>query len=200
MPAVNDHTLHPEAAGLERRRLLGPLLDRSGPGAVVVIAPPGSGKTTLLASAAAAAQHAGQRTVWCAAEPEDRVGRTFLAHLTRGLADACAVDLGQPADVPALLDALPGPAAPVTVYVDDAHELEGGPAQEQLETLVRRRPPGLRIVVGTRRPLRLNTPRLSSPGSSSSSTARRCGSAPGRSRSSSGWCTASRSRPRARPP
>ncbi|WP_148572906.1 BTAD domain-containing putative transcriptional regulator [Nocardioides caldifontis] len=160
MPAVQDHSHHPDATGLERRRLLEPLLDPDGPGAIVVMAPPGSGKTTLLASAAAAAEADGQATAWCPVEVEDRVAATFLTRLAGGLARACGAPLGSPAGVPELLDAVAGTRRPVTVYVDDAHELEGSPAQEHLEALVRRRAAGVRVVVGTRRPLRLNTPRM----------------------------------------
>lgn len=162
MPAVTDQkSHHPESAGLERRRLLTPLLDTSGPGAVVVLAPPGSGKTTLMSSAAAAVQEAGQHAVWCSVGPEERAGRNFLAHLTRGLTVVCGTELGRPRSVPELLDAVLEVGAPaLTVYVDDAHELESGPGREQLESLVRRRPQGLRVVVGTRRPLSFNTPRL----------------------------------------
>jgi DNA-binding SARP family transcriptional activator len=162
MPAVNDQKLHrPDATGLERRRLLAPLLDEAGPGAVVVLAPPGSGKTTLMASAAAAAQESGQRTVWCSVGTEDRAGASFLTHLTRGLALACGAELGRPRRVPDLLDAvIASGTSRLTVYVDDAHELDGGPARDHLEALVRWHPRGLRVVVGTRRPLSLNTPRL----------------------------------------
>jgi DNA-binding SARP family transcriptional activator len=162
MPGVTDLKLRrPDAHGLVRPRLLTPLLDESGPGIVVVVAPAGSGKTTLLARAASVAERTGQRPAWCPLGPEDRSGPAFLARLARSLALACGADLAAPRDVPELLDAVMGTGVTrLAVYVDDAHELEGGTGQQQLEELVRWRPEEVRLLVGTRRPLSVNTPRL----------------------------------------
>ncbi len=161
----------PAPVGLERPRLSAPLRSveqaRSSqappapaPGIVVVIAPPGSGKTTLLALASGGVS----ASAWCTAGPEDRSGHVFLDHLTGALDAAAGRDLGRPRSVMELVEAWEGPAsggaASTLLVVDDAHELTGGPAEEALAALLRWRPVGLRIAVGTRRPLSLNTSRL----------------------------------------
>ena len=157
MSVIIDAKLHrPAAVGLVRRRLYAPLQEETGPGVVTVLAPPGSGKTTLLALAAAQ-----RRTAWCTAGPEDRSGPGFLGHLARSLSRSLGVDVGQPESAAALVGAVSelGQGS-VLLVIDDIHELAGGPAERQLAELIRWRPAGLRIALGTRRPLAVNTERL----------------------------------------
>lgn len=157
MTGVIDAKLdRPPAAGLTRSRLIRVLTDPDGPGVVVVIAPPGSGKTTLLARAAGST-----RSAWCTAGPEDRTGTGFLEHLTRALARSLGTDLGRPETAAQLVDAFSAvDPPPVLLALDDVHELHGAPAAAQLGELLRWRPRRLRVALGTRHPLELNTPRL----------------------------------------
>lgn len=146
----------PPVTGLTRTRLLSVLTAPDGPGIVVVIAPPGSGKTTLLSRAAAAT-----RSAWCTVGPEDRSGSGFLQHVTRALTLTLDRDLGAPGSVTQLIDAFVAADPPtVLLALDDVHELRGAPAAAELGDLLRWRPRRLRIAVGTRHPLDINTPRL----------------------------------------
>jgi len=151
----------PVPKGLDRLRLSTPLRTDSGASVVIVLAPPGSGKTTLLAFAAADLP----AVAWCTAGPEDRSGQGFLDHLARSLSVATGFDLGRPRSAGELVDSLGSSLATrapcgALLVVDDVHELAGGAGESQLDDLLRWRPAGLRIVLGTRRPLRLNLPRL----------------------------------------
>jgi len=159
VPGIVDAKLHrPEPVGLPRPRLLAPLVEEDGPGVVVVIAPPGSGKTTLLARAVALSP---RRTAWYSAGPEDRSGPGFLEHVKQAVSVALGTDVGPASTAADLLTALEsGPAESLMLVLDDVHELEGGPAEAELSDLLRWRPQRMRIVLGTRRPLAANTPRL----------------------------------------
>lgn len=137
---------------------MAPLVADDAPGVVVVIAPPGSGKTTLLSRAAASSPG---RTGWYTAGPGERGGSDFVRRLARVAGDALDVDLGEPeaaTELATSLDALSD--RPVLLVLDDVHELEGCPAEQQLADLLRARPRHVRVALGTRRPLASNTPRL----------------------------------------
>lgn len=159
MSGVIDSKLHrPAASGLTRPRLIDPLVQDGGPGVAVVIAPPGAGKTTLLARAAAATSGP---VAWCCIGPEDRSGPGFLAHVARSLMLDPGPESALPQDVSELLVAHPaGAGVPMSLFLDDVHELVGGTAEGHLADLLRWRPDNLRVVLGTRRPLSVNTPRL----------------------------------------
>jgi len=159
MAQVIDAKLHcPDPTGLVRSRLVDPLIAEDGPGVVLVIAPPGAGKTTLLARAAESVTRV---PAWCSVGPEDRSSAGFLAHVVRSTSVAARVDVGNPSSAVELLEALSRAGArPVTLVLDDVHELEGSPAEAALSDLVRWGPPQVRLLVGTRRPLAANTPRL----------------------------------------
>ena len=148
---------HPAPTGLVRPRLRAPLEVSCGPGVVMVIAPPGSGKTTLLALVSAETR----LSAWCTTGPEDRSGPGFLGHVARSMSLALGSDIGQPDSAASLIDVLDAATTPpMLLVIDDVHELIGGPAEVQLAELLRWRPPGLKIALGTRRQLSVNTPRL----------------------------------------
>lgn len=147
-------------AGLVRRPRLERLLDDGvAAGTVVVSGPAGSGKTLLLASWAA-----GRRppVAWLSVEPSDADPHQFWA---RVLASLQAVDDVPPASLLATLHppsahdprfvsvlveactALPGPRV---LVLDDAHLVDGTPAERSLAGVVRRGLGGLRLVVATR--------------------------------------------------
>ncbi len=141
----------PQPAGLVRERLLRRLLDPATDLAVIV-APAGSGKTTLLAQVAA---DAGVSVGWYRARPEDGSEAALACHLAR------ALDIGgTPADLDELLLALDDRSARWLLVLDDLHDLEGTAAEAAVERLVDLRPPGLRVVLSSRRPPVLNLPRL----------------------------------------
>jgi len=130
----------------------------SGPGVVVVIAPPGSGKTTLLSRAAALSP---RPAAWYDAGPEERSGPGFVRDLARATAEALSEDLGTPSTAAEFAGALGHHAdRPVLLVIDDAHELQGFPAERELAELLRHRPRHVHLALGTRRPIASNTPRL----------------------------------------
>jgi DNA-binding SARP family transcriptional activator len=141
----------PPPAGLARDRLLRRLLDPATDLAVIV-APAGSGKTTLLAQVAA---EAGMPVGWYRAGPEDGTEVALVRHLVR------ALDLGGAGrtTLAELLLALEGRPGRWLLVLDDLHDLEGTAAEAAIERLVDLRPPGLRMVLSSRRPV-LNLSRL----------------------------------------
>ncbi|QNE21565.1 transcriptional regulator [Kribbella qitaiheensis] len=135
-----------------------PLLDESGPSVGLLLAPAGSGKTTLLAQVAATPL---RPTAWYRARPEDRTEDALVQHVTEALSVVLPTALTHSTTVDQLILATEnGVPAPVQLIVDDVHELAGSPAELALERFLEFRPRHLRLLLGSRRPLALNTPRL----------------------------------------
>ncbi len=146
----------PEATGLVRARLEQALLD--GPGAVVdlVVAPAGSGKTTLLSRVAEASRGP---VGWYRLTDDDGSEERFVTHLAAALAPVCGT--GDARSMDALLTALDSWSGPgALVILDDLHEVAETPAERALERFVSLRPPGLRVILGSRRTPDINIPRL----------------------------------------
>ncbi|TFV77486.1 hypothetical protein E4P39_05780 [Blastococcus sp. CT_GayMR19] len=137
-------------AGLQRPRLLGPLIDPAGPRLAIVSAPAGSGKTTLLNHAL---ELAGVPAVRYVATPEDG----DEAALVRSLRGAIETQLGEPVGAARTVGELLGnlrtaTRPPALLVMDDLHELAGTDAQPALGRLVRNCPSGMRLILGCRRP------------------------------------------------
>ncbi|WP_112245983.1 AAA family ATPase [Kribbella monticola] len=148
----------PEPSGLSRVRLERPLLDETGPSVGLLLAPAGSGKTTLLAQVAATPL---RPTAWYRARPEDRTEDALVRHVTEALSVVLPAALSTSTTVDDLILATEnGVPGPVQLIVDDVHELAGSPAEAALERFLEFRPRHLRLLLGSRRPLALNTPRL----------------------------------------
>src|SRR5690348_7691803 len=148
------------------------LFERLGASArvTVVSAPPGSGKTVLLRSWIGEAG-LGESAAWVSVGPGERDPQQFwlsvLGALRRtsagsGLVQAvtAAPDLDGWAIVERLLKDLAPLAEPVWLVVDDVHELGSDEARRQLELLVMRGPPELRMVLAARHDVRLGLHRL----------------------------------------
>jgi len=153
---LTEKLRRPEAAGLARARLEGPLLDgnsRLG----LVVAPPGSGKTTLLARVAAASP---LPVAWYRVTADDAQESVLVAHLARTLRDALGIDIDDTTmgTVLASLEGWSGPGA--MVILDDLHEIAGSAAEVGLEQFVTLRPHHLKVMVGSRRQPGMNIPRL----------------------------------------
>jgi LuxR family transcriptional regulator, maltose regulon positive regulatory protein len=136
----------------------------------VVSAPPGSGKTVLLRSWIGEAGLE-DGAAWVAVGPGERDPQQFwlavLGALRRtsagsGLVQAvtAAPDLDGWAIVERLLKDLAPLAEPVWLVLDDVHELGSDEARRQLELLVMRGPPQLRVVLAGRHDVRLGLHRL----------------------------------------
>ena len=135
----------------------------------VVSAPPGSGKTVLLRSWIDQAGLAG-RVAWVPVGRDERDPQRFWLTVLDGLRATSAgslvrdltpaPDLDGWAIVERLLDDLAPLAEPLWLVVDDLHELGSEPARRQLELLMMRSPPELRLVLATRHDLRLGLHRL----------------------------------------
>src|ERR1700740_1225650 len=131
-------------------------LGRAG-GVTVVAAPAGSGKSVLLRSWIGAAGLAG-RAGWVAVQREERDPRRFwlsVAGALRGTAGAgarvrpvtAAPDLDGWATAGRLADDLGRLPERVWLVIDDLHELRSAEALRQLELLVMRAPPELRVLL-----------------------------------------------------
>jgi LuxR family maltose regulon positive regulatory protein len=159
----------PVRIGLVSRSRLFGLLERAGRVALVS-APAGSGKTVLLRSwigKAGLADHA----AWVSAGRDSRDPQQFwacVADALRGTAAGgglvrppeAAPDLDGWTVVERLLDDLGTLRERIWLIVDDLHELGCDTTLAQLELLVRRAPPELRIVLAARHGLRLGLHQL----------------------------------------
>ncbi len=148
------------------------LFERLGASARVtgVSAPPGSGKTVLLRSWIGEAG-LGDSAAWVSVGPGERDPQQFwlsvLGALRRtsagsGLVQAvtAAPDLDGWAIVERLLKDLAPLDDRIWLVIDDVHELGSDEARRQLELLVMRGPPGLRMVLAARHDVRLGLHRL----------------------------------------
>ncbi|NEK57997.1 hypothetical protein GCU56_08945 [Geodermatophilus sabuli] len=158
-----------------RRPRLVVAMEAAAPGHVTLVcAPAGYGKTLLLAEWAS--RHP-DSTAWMSLDADDNDDRRFWSAVLTALASCPAVPqdsavhrLAVPArpsgDTPFLaavvdaVDLLPGP---VHLVLDDVHELTAADPLRGLAGLVRDRPPGLHLVLGSRSdpPLALGRMRLS---------------------------------------
>ena len=141
-------------------------------GVTLVSAPAGSGKTVLLRSWIEAAG-LGERTAWVSVERDERDAQRFWLAVVEALRGAAGMDgpiddLG-PApgfDGEAVVERITSGARsldePVLLVIDDLHHLLEPRALAQLELLLDRRPPQLRVILSTRHdpPLGLHRLRL----------------------------------------
>ena len=147
----------PAPRGLRRERLLKQCYDELTP-VVVVVGPAGSGKSTLLSQVAASTD---SPVGWYRVTEDDSTEHTlgrYLCAAAREMGfslepetnsiDAVLGELDRIGDVDALL------------IIDDAHEIADSGAETALGRFVALRPPRLRIILGTRRTLDINLPRL----------------------------------------
>jgi DNA-binding SARP family transcriptional activator len=148
----------PEPTGLSRDRLERLLLDEEGPSVALLLAPAGSGKTTLLTQVAATPL---RPTAWYKAGPDDRSETALVRHLAEALSAVLPDGLAEASTADQLIVAAEEAVlSPVQLIIDDAHELVGSPAEAALERFLEFRPRHLRLLLGSRRPLALNTSRL----------------------------------------
>lgn len=157
----------PELRGLVRERLdrrTSPLTD-GAPDPVslgLVLGPPGSGKTTLLSHIAAAASEA---AAWyrVGTEDDDEIALTrHIGHtLGAALGEPGVIAAAAPGRIADLVRTLDDPAiGSVQLIIDDLHEITGTPAERALESFLQLRPRKIRVILGSRRPPRLNTSRM----------------------------------------
>jgi DNA-binding SARP family transcriptional activator len=139
----------PRPTGLDRDRLRRRLLAADAD-VVVLTAPAGAGKTTLLAQLA---EVAAPRVAWYRAGPHDADPRLLARYLARALANLLP-GWQDVVDVDGLVAALEG-AGPVLLVLDDLHDLDGTAAVPVLERLLDLRPPDVRLLLASRRPLGL---------------------------------------------
>src|SRR5689334_12101186 len=136
----------------------------------VVSAPPGSGKTVLLRSWIRAAGLAGS-AAWVSVGPGERDPQQFWLSVLAALRQTpdgsglvqpvtAAPDLDGWAIVERLLKDLAPLDNRIWLVIDDAHELGSDEARRQLELLVMRGPPELRMVLAGRHDVRLGLHRL----------------------------------------
>jgi LuxR family maltose regulon positive regulatory protein len=142
---------------VSRPRLLA-MLERARDSMVTLVnAPAGAGKTLLLAEWVRT--HDTCRTSWVSLDADDNDDRRFWSALLDAVSTTSRLpDLPVPAspstdptflaDVVNALDDLP---APVLLVLDDVHELTDARPLHGLASLLRRQPPGLRLVLSTRR-------------------------------------------------
>lgn len=163
------------AIGLARTRLLAGLAGAApvgvtvadGPAVVEVCAPAGYGKSTLMAQYAQSLRDAGRIVGWVSCDRHDAdLPRWWTAVLTAlgaaldgvpGGDDRSRLDLlepprgAEPAFLAEFVETVAGLGAPVTLVLDDVHELPEGDVLDTLADLLASLPAELRLVLGTRR-------------------------------------------------
>jgi LuxR family maltose regulon positive regulatory protein len=148
------------------------LFERLGASArvTVVSAPPGSGKTVLLRSWIGEAG-LGESTAWVSVGPGETDPQQFwlsvlgaLRRTSAGSGLVQAVTAAPGLDGWAIVERLLKDLAPlddrIWLVIDDVHELGSDEARRQLELLVMRGPPELRMVLAARHDVRLGLHRL----------------------------------------
>ncbi len=133
-------------------------VDAPGPAVGLVVAPAGFGKTLLLAERAAR----DPGTAWVTVDRNDDAPRLWAAILA-ALASCPALppagglrDLRPPSGPGGLAflsrfrDGLGGTATPLTLVLDDVHELDDPAALDELRALLEHRPAGLRVLMASR--------------------------------------------------
>jgi DNA-binding SARP family transcriptional activator/energy-coupling factor transporter ATP-binding protein EcfA2 len=141
--ALTDSAPHPVSVGL-------------------ILGPPGSGKTTLLSHLAAAASDA---AAWYRVGTEDDDEIALTRHIGHTVGAALGVPevitAAAPGHIADLVRALDDPAiGSVQLIIDDLHEITGTPAEQALERFLKLRPRKIRVILGSRRPPRINTSRM----------------------------------------
>jgi len=159
----------PGVAILRRGRLIDLIEKAAAHRVTVVSGPAGAGKTVACGSWAAAAPGA-RRVAWLTLDAADRDPVRFWGYAQAALAAAgplpaeAARALRDPPAAagmpPRLLEAAQLLTEPVTLVLDDVHELAGGPVLAGLDQLIRHAPPALRLVLAGRCPPRLALARL----------------------------------------
>jgi LuxR family transcriptional regulator, maltose regulon positive regulatory protein len=147
-------------AMISRPRLLD-LLDAGARGPVTLLAAPaGAGKSALVSSWIAESRAAGP-VAWLALDTDDadrrRFWRAVFEALTRATGDeavaALAVSPREPMDIhvvlPSLVEALAGREPPVTLVLEDFHEV-ADVVHDDVQRLIRFAPPALRLIIVTR--------------------------------------------------
>lgn len=158
----------PEIDRVVSRPALLERLSATAPGAVVVVcAPAGSGKTVLLRAWVAELV---EPVAWATVDRGERDAQRFWLHLIDALANAAGDDVVErvspapsfagAAVVRRLLTQLRQLAEPVSLVIDDLHELEASDGRAWLELLLAGLPPQLRVVLASREDSALGLHRL----------------------------------------
>jgi LuxR family maltose regulon positive regulatory protein len=164
----------PGSTGVPRTELVERLSSLPDPVALVLVtAPPGYGKTTAVRQWASGTR---DRVAWVRAGPEHRDRRRLVRDLAVALlpvgpvADVLGPLTTSPADVPGdgaagrLAAAAGAAGAPVTIVLDELHQLPSRAALDLVVAVALRLPPGCRIVAVADRQPRLQVARLRSEG------------------------------------
>jgi len=142
----------------------------SAQGVTLLSAPAGSGKTVLLRSWIAA-EGLASRTAWVTVDRGEHDAQHFWLLVVEALRAIRGVDdlverrtaipeFDGQAFVDRLVAELEGLGEPIILAIDDLHELPSTDAQRQLESLLARRPPHLRVILATRHDPQLGLHRL----------------------------------------
>jgi LuxR family maltose regulon positive regulatory protein len=149
---------------IARRALLQRLADDTA-AVTLVTAPAGSGKTALLRSWVGELE----RTAWVSVERDEHDPLALWLEVHKAVQRVAGgrvepltatPQMDGEAVVRRLVSELDAPGDPVWLVIDDLHELRSEPALSQLETLLARRPAGLRVVLATRHEPQLGLHRL----------------------------------------
>lgn len=161
----------PSVPLLKRHRLTNLIGRATGSRVTVVTGPTGAGKTVACATWAdndCAANHGAGDIAWVDLRPDDRQPARLWANICAALASSPRVadvigDLRRPAEEAfplRLAQAVRQLPEPVTLVIDDVHELAESPALADLDLLVRHGPASLRLVLIGRHLGRLSVARL----------------------------------------
>lgn len=156
-PVVDEKIRPPTVHAVDRSRLDEKLtLGRDRRQVGLLVAPPGSGKTTLLARFCARADFP---VAWLQSDAADSDPERLLAYLCAAVRRV-RPDFGTPATVDELvaeLGAVPGPFA---LVIDDLHTLDGSPAEELVDRVVRYFPRHGMLLLASRRAPNIDLSRL----------------------------------------
>jgi LuxR family transcriptional regulator, maltose regulon positive regulatory protein len=159
-------------SAIERTRLLDHLIGCRAP-VTLVCGPAGAGKTVLCTDVASRLRRDGDAVAWITVDPRDDDAARLWSNIVAALRGTGRFDPGSrlhelvapPAAVlPGFIDRVLAEVEALDeelwLVLDDVHELRGTIALASLEQLVHRAPPGLRLVLSSRRDPELGLARL----------------------------------------
>ncbi|HEX8488587.1 MAG TPA: AAA family ATPase, partial [Propionibacteriaceae bacterium] len=158
-----DQLRRPEPRALPRDRLEKRVLSRDAAPVALVLGPAGSGKTTLLSRVAARST---VPVAWYRASEDDADETAFASHLVCAVRLALGQDDGRSTggqgsqSLASLVELLSVLGRPVSLVLDDLHEIAGTAAERALARLVAHRPEHIRLFLASRRAPSINTSRL----------------------------------------
>jgi LuxR family maltose regulon positive regulatory protein len=139
--------------GIQRSLIIDRVLAQ-GATLVLFIAPAGYGKTQTMSQLRNAFMAQGMDTPWLSLERHDNDPQRFLSFLRKVWSESTGPDHMEPFGLNV------SNTHPIAIFLDDFELIDSGPLPEIIFSLLGQLPPGSRLVIGSRRKLRMSLAKL----------------------------------------